>query len=222
MSFLGMYKAHVGYHTRRAISRFIFKFQKSRTVYKPYIYKNKCIFVHIPKSAGKSIALSIYGDDKPGHFFALDYKVCDEKAFNDFFSFCFVRDPVSRFVSAYNFLASGGTAKGDAEFKENVLDMYDDINDFVDRWLTSKNIMIKEHFVPQCFFTHINGELSVDFVGKYENINDDFERLSKIIPRIGSLEFVNKGSGSQVELNESSLKKIKILYRDDYIAFGYD
>lgn len=216
------YKGKVGYPTRRAISRLLFRFQKSRTVYKPYIYDKKCIFVHIPKSAGKSIALSLYGDDKPGHFFALDYKVCDPKSYSAFFKFCFVRDPVSRFISAYNFLASGGTAVGDNEFKEEVIDRYQGINDFVDNWLDNQRMMQKEHFVPQVYFTHINGEPAVDFVGKYETIGDDFDRLRQYIPSLDDLKFVNKGRPNNLSLNANSVEKIRRLYSEDYAAFGYE
>ena len=222
MNIKKIYKMKVGYPTRRAISRFMFKFQKSRTVYKPYIYDRECIFVHIPKSAGKSIALSLYGDDKPGHFFALDYKICDAKSYAAFFKFCFVRDPVSRFISAYNFLASGGTAIGDGEFKKDVIDRYEDINDFIACWLSRKNIMLKEHFVPQIYFTHVDGELAVDFVGKHETIGDDFARLRKFIPGVRDLKFVNKGKPGVASLNAQSLAKIRELYAEDYVAFGYE
>jgi len=215
------YRAVTPYPLRRKLSRALFAFNKDKTVYKKYIYDKKCIFVHIPKAAGKSVALAVYGDDKPGHYFAKDYKYCDPVAYKDFFTFCFVRDPITRFESAYNFLLSGGTAKGDMEFKDEIISQYQDINHFVEQWVTKRNILLKEHFVPQYYFTHENGKLIVDYVGKFENILHDYEGLKIHINDLPDLPFTNKNNLKKNSLNENSIKKLKSIYNEDFECFGY-
>lgn len=216
-----IYKRIVNYPTRRLISRLLFKFDHSRSVYRNYTYSSKCIFIHIPKSAGKSIAMAVYGSDKPGHYFAKDYLWCDRQAYKDSFKFCFVRDPVTRFISAYNFLSKGGTAKGDMDFKHEVIDKYKDINHFVMEWVDDRTILMKEHFLPQVYFTHVNGENSMDFLGKYENIDEDYRKLRARLPFLPILPKLNKSQKGVVQLTPESIKRLKEIYSVDYEAYGY-
>lgn len=103
------YKLQTSYVFRRKKSRLSARFKRSsqNNVYKSFVHEKECIFVHIPKSAGKSIALAVYGSDKPGHYFLEDYRYFDGDSFKRYFKFAFVREPVSRFISAYNFLSKG-------------------------------------------------------------------------------------------------------------------
>lgn len=217
-----IYKSIVNYPTRRWISRLLFKIDHSRSVYRSYTYSSKCIFIHIPKSAGKSVAMAVYGCDKPGHYFAKDYFWCDQRAFNDFYKFCFVREPISRFISAYSFLSEGGTADGDLDFKLEVLDKYQDINEFVMSWMSEKNILMKEHFLPQVYFTHINGKNVMDFLGRYENIDEDYGILRGKLKFLPILPKLNKSKSVYSELQPEAIERLKKLYRLDYEAYGYD
>ena len=73
--------------------------------------REKAIFVHIPKAAGTSIALSIFGE-LPYHYKAIDYIVFfGRKTFNQYFKFAFVRNPWDRVYSAYTYLRKGGWDK---------------------------------------------------------------------------------------------------------------
>lgn len=222
MFMIDFYKSYFSYPFRRRMSRYLFLIDRNRTVYREYIYEKGVLFIHIPKSAGKSLALAVYGNDKPGHYFAEDYKWCDEVAFEKFFKFCFVRHPISRFISAYEFLNSGGTAQGDYEFKNRVLDKYSDINDFVENWVCSKNILKKEHFIPQCFYTHVNGESVMDFVGRYESIDEDYKYIMGQVKGLPELPFVNKGERVGSILNDRSEAKLRQVYAEDFRIFGYD
>ena len=70
--------------------------------------KNKVLFIHIPKAAGTTVCMSLYGKTREHHT-ALWYKKTDPILFSSLFKFAIIRDPVDRFVSAYHFLRMGGT-----------------------------------------------------------------------------------------------------------------
>ena len=147
----------------------------------------KCIFVHIPKTAGQSIEyvfLSLLGlswdtrsplllrpneNKKLGpprlaHLKAneyLKYKYISQDLFDAYFKFAFVRNPWSRVVSFYNY--------------RRYYRLFS-FRSFVRNHL--KKIRDKDHwfFAPQCEFVHDqNGQQLVDFIGKFENLQNDFD-----------------------------------------------
>lgn len=153
----------------------------------PISHKHKCIFVHIPKTAGTSIeaALGMHGD-KPNigvipylnqeedryHFFGKNLQhytalQIEEQVENheEYFKFTFVRNPWDRFVSAVIF--NGGI---NYTFKKNI-----------SRQVFKKNALRKIesdhlHYKPQLDYILDQRKLPlVDFIGRYENIQNDFK-----------------------------------------------
>lgn len=218
-----MIKDFLTYEERRLISRVLYGKAKRKLIYKDFIIDKSYIFIHIPKAAGKSVSLKVYGDDKPGHYSVKDYIFYDKKKFKNSFVFTFVREPIDRFMSAYNFLQQGGSCEGDYRFKVNVIDNYKNINDFIDKWVSKRNILKKEHFIPQSYFVlDDSGELAVDFVGKLENLSEDFQYVCDKCNLKGSVGHYNQSSKKQeLELSQSSLKKLQELYQEDFERFGY-
>ena len=67
--------------------------------------KKKCIFFHIPKTAGISLVKALFGDLDWGHRDVKYYRnVFNKKKFDSYFKFTFVRNPYDRLFSAYSFL----------------------------------------------------------------------------------------------------------------------
>lgn len=71
-----------------------------RKAYKSYFENTGTIFIHIPKCAGTSVAIALYGED-PWHFSVKDYT---EEQLDSSEVFAVYRDPVDRFLSSYNYL----------------------------------------------------------------------------------------------------------------------
>ncbi len=70
--------------------------------------KHKCIFVHIPKTAGISVSVSLLGESI-GNMSAMYYRALFGKEdFRLYFKFAFVRNPFTRLISAFEFLKKGG------------------------------------------------------------------------------------------------------------------
>jgi len=183
---------------------------------------NKTIFFHIPKTGGNSIYESLFDKQQWGHRDVSYYKfVFGRKKFNEYFKFCFVRNPFDRLYSAYCFLKNGGMNEIDQHFNSEYLSVYTSFEDFINNGLNKKEIISWTHFKPQySFVTNKKRKLVVDFVGKLENIENDFNYLkNKLNKKNASLNHLNKSKKNTIKLSESSKKIIKTIYKDDFILF---
>jgi len=168
----------------------------------------KCLFIHIPKSGGISILHSLFKNKGNGHYPLKWYKDAYPKhRLNSFYTFTFVRNPWARLYSAYIFLKKGGLNNNDRDFFERELSNYKNFEDFVYKWLTPQNIYKYVHFVPQFeYLVNENGELAIDFIGRTENIEEDFAKvITKIAP---------KKSMTLIKLNQST--KHTTSYQKEY------
>lgn len=148
-------------------------------------HTHKCIFIHIPKTAGTSLT-GILSDPQPNnktaqllrpfkpddnkfdppppHFRAHDYVKYDQitpELFHSYFKFAFVRNPWDRIVSEYKYRMHAHRYS----FKKFLFEHFP-IPSWNDKYC---------HVIPQYDFLHDeNGNLLVDFIGRFENIQDDF------------------------------------------------
>lgn len=157
--------------------------------------KYQCIFVHIPKVAGQSIEqffLDLHGltwrrrdelllkrnrnprrgPERLAHLMASEYVACGHISPQDFeryYSFAFVRNPWDRLVSEYRYRC----AFSPMSFREFVRSACPEPAPFSDA---------KRHILPQYDFVHNQqGELLVDFVGRFENLQDDFNTVCQAL-----------------------------------------
>lgn len=175
----------------------------------------RCVFVHVPKTAGMSIEhvflrlvgltwktrapLLLRGNDDPelgpprlAHLTAREYVArghLTAEQFESYFKFSFVRNPWDRIVSEYKY--RGHPVKLD--FKTYLFKHLP-----APGWTDSYS-----HIIPQYDFLYDEaGNLLVDFVGRYENLQADFDRVCTRVgipptplPRVNrSLEAAGPGS----------------------------
>ncbi|WP_444998224.1 sulfotransferase family protein [Aliikangiella sp. IMCC44359] len=153
--------------------------------------KFKCIFVHVPKTAGQSIELFFLkqhnlswaekdqlllnkntdpglGPSRLAHMKANEYHECGhitKQSFDQYFKFAFVRNPWERLVSEYLH------KKIDRHFslKEFVFQALPEKNDFNDNY---------RHIIPQSeYLFDQNGQQLVNFIGRFENLSSDFNYI---------------------------------------------
>lgn len=170
----------------------------------------KSVFVHLPKNAGQSIEqvfLDLHGLDwekrevllmrhntdpekgppRLAHLQARQYVDCGHmtpQQWNDYFSFTFVRNPWQRVVSFYKYFT---------------FDQRCDFNYFVEAIFAPAMFKHIRWFVgPQTdFLCDKKGWVMVDFVGRYENLQQDFDKISQQLGlSIRPLPWLNK-SGSE-------------------------
>lgn len=147
---------------------------RGRGIYSVYADKYRCIFIHIPKAAGSSVAKTLFGI-KSRHLRYNEYEMANPRKFARYFKFAFVRNPWDRLLSAYDFLKSGGMNDLDRAWAQTHLAQYPDFDSFVRGWVNAENIRTWVHFVPQYHFICDDRlRIKVDYVGHYETIADDF------------------------------------------------
>jgi hypothetical protein len=194
--------------------------------------RRKILFIHVPKTAGTSLEAAIWGDARarenlygPSAVGFLQHLTIDEllghglvtpEELNAHLKFCFVRNPWDRAVSEYHWVKSGkGTAVA--------LTRGDTFDDFCHA-LETKQI------VPPCN-PHLRRQIDfvqgVDFVGRYENLEDDFARICAmaglgdlVLPRLNASEF--RSATYHEYYSDETRALVGKLYQSDAEAFGYE
>lgn len=157
--------------------------------YQVISHKNKCIYVHIPKAAGTSIieilqdpddgidedfgetvpfaAADFKFDPPPNHLRAVDYlkyRYLSKEQYQSYFKFSFVRNPWARIVSEYKYRNYAWKYS----FKEFIFNYFPQPS-WSDRYC---------HVIPQYDFLYDEkGNKQVDFIGRFENIQNDFNEV---------------------------------------------
>jgi len=187
--------------------------------------KYHTIFVHITKTAGTSVARSLF-TYLPYHYTAIQYRIMyGKKTFDEYFKFAFVRNPWDRLYSSYRYLKSGGWNDEDQKWSDKNLSKYKDFNDFVINWLSKSNIKKHIHFKPQCeFVCDKNNNVLVDYIAYFESLDTEFNIIAKklnIQSELGSFN-MNPGQSYKDVYNDEMIKIVREVYDDDINIFGYD
>lgn len=196
--------------------------------YRFYMFRYKCIFIHIPKSAGSSILKAITGRSRPRYHFSWDvYYSANPRLFRKYFKFSFVRDPMDRAFSAYRYLRRGGNQTSDRSVAD-AIGRYSSFEAFVISGLGQGYFRNHLLFRPQSHFVlGADGRLAVDFLGYYESLERDFQAICQRLGIEHRLPYVNTGHADEdaervrTAGEENVSRIIREIYRQDYLAFGY-
>jgi hypothetical protein len=151
-------------------------------------HKHKCVFFHIPKVAGQSIELFFLklnhldwenreslllkenhdrtkGPPRLAHLKSheyVKYNYLNQKEFDSYYKFSFVRNPWARVVSMYKF-GNYNHCISFSRFVKNIL---------------PRLIKKEEWFYGKQYnFIYHKNSINVDFVGRFENLNQDFGKV---------------------------------------------
>lgn len=184
-----------------------------------------CIFVHIPKTAGISITNALFQNMGGSHRSLRNYlNYFNNNDFNNYYKFCFVRNPWDRLVSSYFFLKGGGMNEGDNKWAKKHLRDCDNFEDFVLNYLHKKDILNYIHFKPQYQFIVINNKIFVDKVYRFENIPsaiDDISNILNVEVKIERKNVSKKRDGYKQYYSEVTKDIVYELYKKDIITFDY-
>ncbi len=230
-----LYKSILSYETRLWLykMRHLSEFRRKRTIVYPSdkgdfslcpFDEHRCIFVHITKSAGTSVATSLFGY-LPYHHTAIDYRVIyGRKDFDRYFKFAFVRNPWDRLYSAYRYLMAGGWNDDDRQWAETHLSQFDNFHDFVTGWLDASNINKHRHFWPQYYFLcDRHKKILVDYLAYFETINQDFDTICRRLDIDAEIEHRNANPGKDYRLayDDTTRELVGQVYATDIELFGY-
>ncbi|WP_034057545.1 sulfotransferase family 2 domain-containing protein [Lacinutrix jangbogonensis] len=208
-------------------------------------HKHKCIFIHIPKCAGTTIKYLLFPDEviswkdvdydklhgwcPERNFFMqhatahqlLETGLVSEEVWNSYCKFTFVRNPWDRAVSDYFWMMNDRKVKD--SFKNYLLKQgrfKAILND------KSKLYYRGDHTIPQTDFFDTEGHLKMDFIGRFENFNED---LALICKRIGLMNttnlHINKSKKKKVHYSNYYTKELMTVfnqfYKNDIEQFDY-
>jgi hypothetical protein len=173
------------------------------------------LFIHIPKTGGMSLSsVTLSAGHLPWHAI----HALDPQNYERILKFAIVRDPVDRFLSAYDFLARGGINQMDRIFARHVIDP--DVSRFVAQLGTQprgRKIMAYYHFRPQTdFVVSREGRVMVDRLIPFHDWHAGLAEIgidSSAVPR----KNVTPGPRTRREqLSAASIELLGHLYKDDY------
>lgn len=201
-------------------------------------YRKTFIFVHTPKAAGQSVKKAlwphvlsphqrlihrVYARLKrsgnrdlykifPGHQSVSDYqRILGAEEYERFFSFAFVRNPWDWMLSRYSF----------TRLRPNSVDyelaMRGSFDDFIVEKSRHNNTQQSD------YLKGTDGDIRVDFIGRFENLEEDFRNITQRIGIASKLSHKNKSSHLPYQDVYSDLgrKLVAEMFAEDIERFNY-
>ena len=209
------------------------------------------IFVHIPKCAGSAMSAFPWCRGS-GHATMQDFYNKEQETFESCFKWAFVRNPWDRLASVWSNIFnrfSQFDKPNDVKGWESLInhsDVKETFRKFVDllfdrrekfqdldslRWTRLPDLGLphnRMHFFPCLSMLKVEGKNRADFVGRFENLQDDWQKVSKRFGNGEKLPVKNSHLskfGTDYEPSElydpETIRKVGEIYRDDVEAFGY-
>ncbi len=212
---------------------------------------HKFVFIHIPKCAGTSIENAIgsycnsggfgYSKQICGH---IQHANCEElcqlnllteKQCNEYFKFAFVRNPWDRCVSEYvwrikqfgNFLNGPVNVNNGVKhpkFTKEWVRKNVTFEDFLTKNFPWQELSFIQHMKPQTDYIYDNQNKKIDFIGRFENLENDFSYVcKKIFNQNIKLphKFKTKRSPYVDYYNNDTIDMVGDMYLEDIKYFKY-
>lgn len=191
--------------------------------YKPIHYSpnGAYIFIHINKTGGTSIDKSL-GIKIKKHLTAKQViDIVGRSKWDMAYKFAFVINPWDKVVSHYKY-----------RIKTNQSLMKEKSIEFAD-WIRVTYGKDKDPFyydIPQMFFQQVEwlknnqNEIDIDFIGRFENIAEDFNKIQQKLKLFSPLPHLNKTITTDYHefyKNQESIDIISNAFKDDINYFNY-
>lgn len=185
--------------------------------------EKKFVFIHIQKTAGSSIAkvLSKDGGTKiicPQHTFI---KNCSYN--KDYFKFTIVRNPWDRLVSWYNIIKLVGVRNN---FYKYILNNSKNFSEFINLTdvILDGNVNKSISFNQLDYISDDNGKILVDYIGKFENLNEDIKIIGERIGYVNlTIPHLNKFKHKDYRTyyTDRDIELVQEMYKRDIDYFNY-
>jgi chondroitin 4-sulfotransferase 11 len=194
-------------------------------------HDKKYVFIAVPKTGSISIQCSLgYGNDIPEpdlYHQSINQALAECQLCLGYFKFAFVRNPWARLLSLYNDFTIKRIYQYSGLIKHDkpLFSEFENFNDFCIKlhnspWL--QNVFLK----TQTELLSINGELKMDFVGRFERLQEDFDIICKTIKIETKLLKLNVGeydnTNYRVHYTDEAKNAIEKLYKSDIEMFNYE
>ncbi len=194
--------------------------------------RNNAIFVHVPKAAGSTINLCLFGH-RIGHRSIDSYWQADPDFTEQAFKFTFVRHPYFRFVSAYYYILSGGMSSRDAHYIACFPEEFSSLQAFAEASVMFEFRKAIPHLRPQHEYVSLPAgapyKVFMDYVGKTEFLNEHIDILTNLLPEalgprlaLAKKTKFNSGKSRGHKVDVDVFQRIRRIYESDFELFGYD
>lgn len=199
---------------------------------------HKCIFVHIPGTAGSTIEHAIIGGDQwyvnplTKHCpLSIQYKYYLQSPREQYFKFSIVRHPFERIRSLWRFhsdypfyLNDNGEIEIDSYYNTNLRINVEQIPPGALRkhFSIKHEYLVQDHHKPDTLYLNTIDQ-PVDKIYKFEQIDKCFNDLSErfSIP-LDKFKQVHQASSNKPPLSENSKNIIRKIQKVDFEVFDYD
>lgn len=194
----------------------------------------KCIFVHIPATAGTSIEEWIVGKDwwwispRTKHLLASQARQEYSEYWDDYFKFSIVRDPVTRMRSCLrfpevSFLRLNDVGDIDLDEYLRIYERNNVILEYDWRFHERNEVELPRH-APHSLYGNILDE-DLDYIGHFEDLSGVIETLREKTgidrPFSSHLQSSSKNLAG-LEIGERTRLRIESLFWRDYTRFGFE
>ena len=199
-------------------------------------HSHKFIFIHVYRVAGVSIQKALYPYTLPPEESLYNYlmkklgfltssfsfpehtrvkelkEAMSPKLFNSYFKFAFVRNPWDWQVSLFNY-----GLQNESLNQHNLFKRLKDFDAYIE-WRIFKDLHLQKDFV-----TDNDGKLMVDFLGKFESLQVDFEKVSSWLGLHAELPHLNKSEHGNFKTyyNRRTKDLISTHFKEDIELFEY-
>ena len=191
-------------------------------------HKLKSIFIHVPKCGGSSMTVVDWNKGS-GHRTIKSFSKI--KDFHSYYKWCFVRNPWDRAVSAW---ATCPEIKP-ITFPQFINVLYEERHSIQNlshiKWTDVKGGMLKDrlsvnriHFFPMLPIIKVDGEMVMDFVGRFENMKNDWNKLTNHLGVENKLPHHNMRKDKppyQEFYTKDLINKVEEIYKEDIDFFDY-
>jgi len=149
----------------------------------------------------------------PAHIKANELKrILPADLYDAFYKFAFVRNPWDWQVSLYHYML-----KNKSHRQHTLISAMKSFDEYI-VWRVSEGKVLQKDFVTDSEDTMI-----VDFVGRYENLNNDFLQVCKVLNINASLPHINKSSHMNYRSYYSAETRnlVEENFSEDIELFGY-
>lgn len=203
-------------------------------------YTKQFVFIHIDKTAGRSVkealnkycwhphesiwntilkrvGIRYYSEEFYDHLRAHELqRYLNPKVYGRMFKFAFSRNPWDWMLSSYTYFLKNENMHPHTYYRNSIRSFRDFIS-----WQVNTPMV---YHTQSEYITDKEGKLIVDFIGRFERLNDDFQYICRQIGIEETLSHVNhsKESGYQNAYDSVCKDMIYKHYKRDIELFGYE
>lgn len=204
-----------------------YRIKLEKALLRPYpdvFDKRRFIFIHIPKTGGKSIG-NLIGTNIANHLKLSDYEaILGKEKIQKYSVFTIVRNPEERFLSAWRYILNGGNgSKEDAQLKNYVTSLSASASNFAIHHLHTQEFAQQLFFRPQNVFLRWSDGMFYDeiIVCKLESLDHDISSLPISELKNRKIPHLNRTTRNNESISTEAMEAIREFYKNDYDAFNY-